>query len=242
VASHFTGHNINPQRQNFLKDIYSISFEVCATELMALLLECNEIKQLWPIYNRALKRFEPKYGLYQYEARSGYNYLAIGKLAKNQSCIEVFNSEYEGITLLRSLIEKFEIDYRFCKYGSPGEGEAPIQTDLSNLPDVDHHNAQIENAIAFYLKNRPSFAIMDKGRTTEERSCIWVENGHFYGMGYIGSDLAFNEVAELKDFVKPYRSNHYIMQLIYGYAEKFPGKVKIEEKIEERSKKKEKKS
>ena len=38
VASHFSGHKITSQRQNFLRDIYSISFEICATELMALLL------------------------------------------------------------------------------------------------------------------------------------------------------------------------------------------------------------
>jgi hypothetical protein len=57
---------------------------------MAVLLECTEIKDLWPVYNKALKRFEPKYGLFEYEARNGYRYLAIGKL-KNQSCIETFD-------------------------------------------------------------------------------------------------------------------------------------------------------
>ncbi|MES2409930.1 MAG: exonuclease domain-containing protein [Bacteroidota bacterium] len=225
VASHFTGHNINPQRQNFLKDIYSISFEVCATELMALLLECNEIKNLWPAYNRALKRFEFKYGLYEYEARSGYKYLAVGKLSKHQSCIESFSNQYDAITLLRKLAEEFNIDHRFCKYGT-AEEEIPRQQDEANLPESKPHNQQIENAIDFFQKNRPNFAIIDKGRSADERSCIWVENGHFYGMGYIASDVAFAEVSEIRDFVEPYKSNQYIMQLIYKYAEKFPGKVK----------------
>jgi DNA polymerase-3 subunit epsilon len=232
VASHFTGHNINPQRQNFLKDIYSISFEVCATELMALLLECNEIKMLWPAHNRALKRFEFRYGLYEYEARSGYKYLAVGKLSKHQSCIESFNSQYDGINLLRKLAEEFKIDYRFCKYGT-AEEEVPKLQDGTNLPNIEEHNQQIENAIDSFLKNRPSFAIIDKGRNSDERSCIWVENGHFYGMGYISSDTALVDVSEVKEYVTPYRSNQYIMQLIYSYAEKYPGKVKkhqIEEK------------
>ncbi len=233
VASHFSGHNINPQRQNFLKDIYSISFEVCATELMALLLECNEIKALWPIHNRALKRFEAKYGLYQYEARSGYKYLAVGKLAKNQASIEAFNSQYEGITKLRALAEEFGIDYRFCKYGTVEENFG--QQDLTALPDVAQHNQQIEQAIESFVANRPSFAIIDKGRNVEERSCIWVENGHFYGMGYFASDISFTEISEFKDYVTQYRSNQYIMQLIYTYAEKYPGKVKscaIEERMD----------
>jgi DNA polymerase-3 subunit epsilon len=225
VASHFTGHNINSQRQNFLRDIHGISFEVCATELMALLLECAEIKKLWPTYNRALKRFEPKYGLYQYEARSGYKYLAIGKLAKFQSCIESFNSMYDGINVLRSLSEKFEIDYRFCHYGNTTENGAPIHS-LSNLPVIQQHNQQIDNALDFLLSNRPSFAIIDKGRSADEYSCIWVENGRFYGMGYIASDIQLNEFSDLRHYVVPYSSNQYIMQLIYTYAEKYPGKVK----------------
>ena len=224
VASHFTGHNIKPQRQNFLRDIYGISFEICATELMALLLECTEIKKLWPIYNKALKRFEPKFGLYQYEARNGYKYLAIGKLGKFQSCVESFHNLYDGINVLRGLAEQFKIDYRFCNYCSVHEGE--ILQNLAPLPEVEQHNQQIDNALDFLISNKSSFAIIDKGRSIEERSCIWVEDGHFYGMGYIGLETGFTDLSEIKEYVTPYSSNHYIMQLIRTYAEKFPGKVK----------------
>ncbi|PZX93279.1 DNA polymerase III subunit epsilon [Flavobacterium aquariorum] len=232
VASHFSGHNVNAQRQNFLKDIYGISYEVCATELMALLLECDEIKKLWPAYNRALKRFESKFGLYQYEARNGYKYLSIGKLTKFQTCIQEFNSQYEGITVLQNLAQQFKIDHRFCQYGVSIVGDFFPKKDLTNLPDVTHHNETIENAIAFLLDNRTSFAIIDKGKTIEEKSCIWVENGHFYGMGYFPSDIGCTELSELKDYITPYRSNQYIMHLIYAYAEKYPGKVKRLQMIE----------
>jgi DNA polymerase-3 subunit epsilon len=233
VASHFSGHNVTPQRQHFLRDIHAISFEVCANELMALLLECTEIKKLWPVYNRALKRFDPKYGLYEYEARNGYRYLAVGKLFKHQTCIEMFHSEYDGINLLQNLARQFELDHRFCKYGRTAEGEASPSRDLTNLPDVEHHNLQIRNAIEFVSGNRPSFAIVDKGRTADERSCIWVENGHFYGMGYIASDIGFTEPSEIKEYVTPYKSNQYIMQLLYSYAAKYPGKVLKQGKLSE---------
>lgn len=225
VASHFSGHNINSQRQNFLRDIYGISFEICATELMALLLECTEIKQLWPTYNRALKRFEPKYGLYQYEARNGYKYLAIGKVNKFQVCTYEFNSLYDAINLLRSLSEQFKIDQRFCKYSKPEEGVIFQNNDIEDSPDVSLHNEQVDNAIDFLLNQRPSFAIIDKGRSTDERSCIWVEKGHFYGMGYIPSDASITEPSEVKNYVTPYKSNQYIMHLIFAYAEKHPNKI-----------------
>jgi len=224
VASHFSGHKITPQRQHFLRDIYAISFEICATELMALLLECSEIKKLWPTYNSALKRFEPKYGLYQYEARNGYKYLVTGKLNKFQHCIEHFNTIHDGINMLITLKQQFEIDNRFCRYGI-STGENFPNNDFTDLPEVTSHNEKIENAINHLVTNRSSFGIVDKGRSADERSCIWVEKGHFYGMGYITSDVGFTEPSEIKQYVTPYKSNQYIMHLINSYAQKYPGKV-----------------
>lgn len=225
VASHFSGHKITSQRQHFLRDIHSISFEVCATELYALLLECSEIKKLWPVFNSALKRFEPKFGLYEYEARNGYRYLAVGKLAKFQSSIQTFHTEIEGINLLRDLARTFEIDYRFCKYGRPDDGELIKNSNLLDMPDIDSHNSRVAMAIDSLSVEKPSFAIVDKGRSADERSCIWVENGHFYGMGYIGMEVGITNPADVKDHVTPYRSNQYIMQLIQSFADKYPTKV-----------------
>ncbi|HEU4496016.1 MAG TPA: exonuclease domain-containing protein, partial [Flavobacterium sp.] len=225
VASHFSGHSVTPQRQHFLRDICGISFEVCGTELMALLLECSEIKKLWPEHNRALKRFEPKFGLYRYEARNGYHYLAVGKVAKFQTCLKTFNNEHEGINTLRGLAEKFGIDGRFCKYGKPAEGIFFSPAENTALPDIAEHNRQVENAIDCLLEDRPSFAIIDKGRDSSEQSCIWIENGEFYGMGYIPSDLGFARHAEIKEYLSPSRSSHYIMQLISSFAKKYPQKI-----------------
>lgn len=228
VATHFSGHNVNAQRQNFLRDIHGISYEICGTELMALLLECSEIKKLWPTYNRALKKFESKYGLYQYEARNGYQYLAVGKLTKFQSCIEHFNSLYEGVNLLQRLSNQFDIDYRFCKYDTNvTAGNLPIE-DSKDLPDIESHNENIRNAIDFIANNKQSFAILDVGRTQEERSCIWVEKGHFYGMGYIAWDSIITAAEELKESLELFKSNQYSVQLILNYADKNPRKVVLD--------------
>ena len=225
VASHFGGHKTTPQRQHFLRDIYAITYEVCGTELMALLLECIEIKQLWPVHNKALKRFELKYGLFEYEARNGYRYLATGKLAKNQHCIETFDNIYGGINLLQELAQKFDIDQRFCKYGGMHDGVFAIQEDTLALPEVDFHNDSIQAAIDYYLNNRLSFAIIDKGRTTNERSCILVEKGQFYGMGYLDFDVVINNPFDVKEYLTRYKTNQYCSQLVFSFAKKYPGKV-----------------
>ncbi|WDO12350.1 GIY-YIG nuclease family protein [Flavobacterium sp. WW92] len=225
VAQHFGGHKITPQRQHFMRDIHSISHEPCATEFMALLLECCEIKKLWPAHNRALKRFEPRFGLYHYQARSGYQYLAVGKLAKGQACVELFHTQYDGVNLLLSLAAEFGIDHRFCHYGTHDEGDLLIRKGNDSLPDLDEHNLRIDRALEHLSLSRPSFGIVDKGRSADERSCVWVEKGHFYGMGYLPSDTGIREASEIRDYVTPYASNGYLMQLINAYAEKYPGKV-----------------
>ena len=225
VTSHFIGNSITPQRQNFLREIYGVSFEICATEFMALLLECTEIKKLWPIHNRALKKFEPKFGLHEYEARNGYHYLAIGKLSKGQQAIETFGNIYEGINLLNQLIEQFKIDVRFCNFGQKEVGIFQQVVSKEPLPSLTNHNKKVRKALDFLAQNQPTYAIVDKGRNTDEKSCIWVEKGHFYGMGYIANEEAIYETQQLKEYVTRYQSNQYIMKLIHSYVEKYPSKV-----------------
>ncbi|RQO31192.1 DNA polymerase III subunit epsilon [Taibaiella sp. KBW10] len=227
VASHFSGHNISPQRQHFLREIYSISFEPCATELMALLLECIEIKRLWPAYNRSLKRFEPKFGLFQYEARNGYQYLAIGKLSKFHQCVHVFDRQYDGIVLLRNLIDEFQLDHRFCKFGLPSKPDRTedVFEEAAVLPDLAEYNERVYLALSDLTQRQKSFIIIDKGRVAEEQSCIWVEKGNLYAMGYIDAYTQISESEDLKNSLTRYYGNHYMAQLIRNYVEKYPHKV-----------------
>lgn len=226
VASHFTGHSIHKQRQHFLKEIYHITFEVCATELMALLLECTEIKRLWPAYNRALKRFEPKFGLFRYEAQNGYHYLAVGKLKKHCPCLQTFNVEYEGIHVLRQLMINFELDPRMCMFAASDTPYANRikETDVS-LPNIEAHNAQVDLAVDHLLGQQQTFVIVDKGRTLDEKSYVWVEQGNFYAMGYLDHDAQLASMEDIRSSLKRYYGNHYMMQLINSYVSKYPRKV-----------------
>ena len=224
VAAHFTGHNPNPQRQHFLRHIHAVDYEVCATELMAFLLECIEIRRLWPFYNRALKRFEPKYGLLMYEDRAGYKRLAVGRLGRTQPCVHVCHREFEGVQLLRRLAEDFRLDTRLCHFGKRLPAP-PGVTDPAPLPAAGDHNARVEEALAHLAADQPTFAILDKGRTADEKSCIWIERGQFHAMGYIAADTDLRTPGDIRDSLPRYQGNHYMMQLIRACAEQYPHKV-----------------
>jgi DNA polymerase-3 subunit epsilon len=76
------------------------------------------------------------------------------------------------------------------------------------------------------MKARPSFAIIEKGLSATEQSCVLMLNGEFYGMGYIPRDIQINDVDTLAGYLTRYKDNGFIRNLILSYAEKNTNTVK----------------
>jgi DNA polymerase-3 subunit epsilon len=239
VVSHFSNNKPGRQKQEFLRNIYSISHETTGTELMAFLLECIEIKRLWPAYNRSLKRFEPSYGLYVYEDRNGYSRLILEKRKRQLQPVYTFSLLLEGQNLLRKLVREYRLCPKLCfiqRDNDPCIGLSTPGTAASAIADMHcygaceqrespaSYNERVEAAIAALVKSLPSFTLMDEGRHPEEKSCILIEQGRLYGMGYLPTDTAIADAEELKNYLTRYPENDYMRGLIYQHAEKWPGK------------------
>jgi DNA polymerase-3 subunit epsilon len=225
VCSHFTGNNPGLQRQEFLKSIHRISYQACGTELIAVVLEAVEIKRLWPKYNRSLKRFENTYGLYAYEDQRGYIRLAVDKHRKHMPAVYACNSLLEGYNLLNNLIETFSLCPKMCfvqKNDQPCTGNNLNACACEGHETPDEYNIKVTAAIDELKKALPTFAIRDEGRNGEEHSCILIEEGRFYGMGYISHYFEANNIQQLKNYLTPYPGNDYIKNIVTGYASRFP--------------------
>lgn len=225
VSSHFTGNNPGQQRQEFLRNIHQITHQVCGTELIAFVLEAVEIKRLWPKYNRSLKRFEHAYGLYMYEDQRGYMRLAVDKYRKYTGALYTCNTMLEGRAVLNQLIEMFDLCPKLCFIQNNTEvcsSTAKDKCACTGIEPVKTYNERINLAIAELNNALPTFAIRDEGRTDDEHSCILVEKGKFYGMGYISHYFQVENLQQLKDYITPYPGNDYIKNLVANYAEKFP--------------------
>jgi DNA polymerase-3 subunit epsilon len=109
VNSHFSNNSSGRQKQNFISHIHSISFQSCATELMAQVLESAEIKRNWPQFNFSQKNRENALGIYSYEDQNGYLHLIIEKNKKNLQPVCTFQNIFEGHSILRKVIEEFEL-------------------------------------------------------------------------------------------------------------------------------------
>jgi len=214
VRSHFSNNKTTKQKQDFLRDVCRISYKKCATELMAHILESNEIRRLWPIYNRSQKGYLPKYGLFVYEDRQGYKRFVIEKNKQYYKPIHTFNSLAEGQNRLRQLIKEFGLCVHLCNLSK--------DCDCTHHDDTLAYNTKMNQAIEKVQLELPSFAYLDKGIHDNEQSCILVKSGNFYGMGYIKDIHSLPDIDQLEKQLEPLQDNDYIRNLVYKHAQDHP--------------------
>ncbi|WP_270087012.1 exonuclease domain-containing protein [Sphingobacterium sp. SYP-B4668] len=228
VLSHFTGNNTTAKRQLFVNEIHDIEAILSGTELMALLMEYNLIKKHWPVHNRALKQYEPKIGILSYEDMKGYQRLAVTKVAKGVRCILYFERPYEANQMLLSLIDEYGLDPLLCNFYSPSgaqRGDRNLPVESHELPTQALYNVKVYLAIRSLGENKRSYVIVDKGRTDEEQSYIYVKDNNLYAMGFIDG---YQDIQSIEDMIGSKdlcTSNYYVMQLIRQYLESNPQKV-----------------
>ncbi|UKJ05978.1 exonuclease domain-containing protein [Solitalea lacus] len=225
VLSHFTNNKPNQQKQEFLRNIYSISFTECGTELYSFVLEALEIKKYWPKYNRSLKQYDQLYGLYLFDAQNGYKRLAISKKIKNFTALATFNTLNEGYRFLHQLTEDYELCSKLCFLGNHSEMCSPeCRGACKGDESFVTYNERVEMALAAVSNYLPSFAIIDDGRNENEKSCLLVLKGEFYGMGFIDDHTIWNNVDSLKQTLTVCSSYDYVKNLLYQYVINNPGK------------------
>jgi DNA polymerase III subunit epsilon len=229
VNSHFSNNKTNRQKQEFLKKIYNISYKTTATELMAFILESIEIRKLWPEQNRSLKRFEQTYGLYTFEDRMGYMRFCIEKKKKNLKSLYTFNLLAEGHILLRKLVVRYNLCPKLCFLQSEHvacqlPAESQCRGACQQREAAADYNKRVLQCISHLDQELPSFALIASGLNLQEQSCILMEKGKFYGMGYLPSGTDLPTIDDLKFRLTPYAENDYIRGLVYQYAERYPDK------------------
>ncbi len=231
VVSHFTNNKPGRQKQDFLREIHHISFQECGTELMSFILEAVEIKRLWPAYNRSLKRFEYAYALYSFEDQKGYIRLLIDRKKKFSKPYYTFNAILEGYNLIKSLIAGFNLCPKLCFVQRNTEACIPLGDEsckgaCEQLEPAEQYNERVIKALESLSSTLPGFVLIDEGRTVEEKSCLLIENGQFYGMGYITHDLTQADISLLKSHLTHYPTNDYIRNMILNAALRYPHKVR----------------
>jgi len=205
VASHFSGKNESERKQNFLREIYAVSFELCGNELVSLLLEAQEIKKLWPKYNRAMKNVDLRFGLYDFEDRNGIINLVIDKSRKYFRPLVSYSSMYEAREYMDHVIKAYSLDRMYCGFEKLEwvGGQAVQKKRLEDALEIQEYNERVQAAMEALQHNRETFALIGSGRQNDEQSIVLVEEGKFIGFGFVTKDTPLQSLEELGNHIKP---------------------------------------
>lgn len=191
VRTHFNGSMKSARRQAFLRDIYRIEGESTGSVLMARLIEDELIRTHWPIHNRAQKSIPVRTAIVAYTDQRGYNRLHLQRQRNVKHAIRWFRKEDEARAWLHAQAIAHNLHPELLGLGSDG------RTSIVESADKDHHNAAVHQLIEA-AKAHEIWAIVDRGRTPDERAVVLMENEHVKGWCFTDQTVSrFEEIEEL---------------------------------------------
>jgi DNA polymerase-3 subunit epsilon len=220
VFSHFSNEK-SERTLKMIDEVHSILYELTGSELIALLLESDEIKTQKPKYNRRQRRAASHYGIFSYINDDGYICFKTEGIKKDNPVVS-FNSAKEARDRLYVLSEKFDLCQKLCNlYDATGAcfyyqlnhcKGACIQEESPK--DYNQRAQAMLDELAYDWQN---FFIIDAGRNDDEKSVVKIENGRYMGFGYIDTESIGNDLENLSDVIKTYPDNRDVQQIIRTY-------------------------
>ena len=204
------------------QQINRIDFEITGSELLALLKESDEIKRKQPLFNRSQRRTYYSYGITQSLTSEGYIALRVEKLNDADHPLISFSSKMAAREYLFRLIEKHELCQQISGLYPPGGPCFHFTIKQCNGACIsqespEEFNYRAEDAINELTYLHRDFVILDKGRRSDEKSIVVIENGMYQGFGYLSEDNQIEKPHEFKDFITNYEDNRDVQQIIRSY-------------------------
>lgn len=223
ITSHFSGASKNGRNQYIRNEVHHIDYQLTGNELVALVLESQEIKRLWPKYNRSQKYISNQWGIYTYEDREGYVRFNVSKKIKGLIPLLTFNTHADGFHYLMAVVKQFELCPKLCGIQKT-TGEC-YDVKLGNCKgaccgdeSVEDYNTRIMEAINSFSNDDRSFAIIGEGRNEDELSLILVEKGNYIGFGFYDREVPVSNLEDAKNLIDLYKPTVEIENYLNSYA------------------------
>jgi DNA polymerase III subunit epsilon len=199
------------KNKKMLFELMNVDFIETGSELIALLLEAEEIKIHQPLYNRMRKREEFTHAIDTYHSAEGVIQFKILPAAECEQPLLSFNTYSTARERLESWIEEHELCLRYC--GLTAEDAVCFHHQIRKCrgicageEDVERYNERASKILQAHQYSTKSFVIVDRGRERQEQSLILVEKGKYKGYGYSDSSTQINTLEDLRSGI---RSAHY---------------------------------
>lgn len=212
--------------------IADITYEITGSELVALLVETEEIKRNKPVFNRVGRRSGNHIGLFYYENDEGYLCLKVKRMTSTDGVpLATFSNADESKDFLDRLMEKYDLCQTLCNlYAS---GSACFHYEIKKCfgacigeEPAEVYNLRAQKAIDSVGLSTKSFLLFDKGRNVTEKSVVKVVNGKLIGYGFFDPSSIDGNLSLLDDVLIPCSDNRDAHGIIRSFLAKAkPGSV-----------------
>ncbi|MFM2394850.1 MAG: hypothetical protein RLZZ546_2833 [Bacteroidota bacterium] len=224
---------ITAKSEKMIRLTNDIDYVETGSELIALLLESEEIKIHNPQINKAQKTKLYPYYIYAIEDVDKYICFGINKEGSKGKATEKILSYYSSITSAKGYLGYIRELYQLCeqKLIVPHEqSKSCIYYSMGgclgacrNLEDSYSYNERAELALEHLFKifDR-DFIIVTEGRNTEEIGLVLVKDQKYYGFGFITKEDADMGIEEMLESIEERLSTPECNMIIHQFLKSQP--------------------
>ncbi|MDX2306064.1 MAG: exonuclease domain-containing protein [Microscillaceae bacterium] len=234
IAGHFATNLENRKTIEIKNRVARIDFVLTGSELIALLLESDEIKIHQPLFNRAQRRTRFHYGIFTRKSRSGYLQFYVERTkTQTKTAVYVAVSAMAARQVLYNKVKEFQLCQKLCGLYDIGTACFGYQIKeclgaCLELESPEDYNVRAEAALdSFNYFARKSFIIITRGRSYDEKGLICVENGRYLGFGYIDETAQISHLEDAKIYIQRYPDNKDIQKILWSWLKNHPGDAKV---------------
>jgi DNA polymerase-3 subunit epsilon len=222
IAGHFTGEAREWNRSNIRNEIHHISYELTGNELIALILESQEIRRLWPKYNLAQKYKVEEWGVYDYEDRNGYLRFGVNVVSRGARPLITFSSKGDAWNFMWEKVREYDLCPKLsglqvakglCFSHQSGSCKGACQ----GVEKPKKYNKRVQKAIDSFFESGQTVAIVGRGRRPDEKSVVLVEKGNYLGFGFFDESENVSNLEAAKNFIKPAKENRMVQNIVNSY-------------------------
>ncbi|MCC5920173.1 MAG: GIY-YIG nuclease family protein [Cyclobacteriaceae bacterium] len=220
VYSHFGGSSETYTKQAYQKEVRNVSYELCGNDFIAFIRESQEIHKHWPKYNRSQKKPSQLWAVISYENQMGYKILELVKRKKGLPIIFTFNSAAEGRQFLHQICSSYELCPKLCGIQKVSQECYDYSVNACKgacigKEEVKAYNQRLSEGIEKARSQRASYVAIGKGRTSIEKSVVYVENGVYQGHTFSESIIE-SEIPQMLDNIPPAKTTPFIQHYIFS--------------------------
>lgn len=219
-------NNKSAKGLRMIEEISRIKYEHTGSDLIAMLLESELIKEHQPKFNRRLKKSRFPFGLYDQVNGNGYIELNIESVGQNDSNpLLHFSTKKEGLEYVRDLTEKHTLCQKLCGLYNSKTSCFQYEVKACNgaciaKENPEDYNGRIEAYLQTLQYNGRSFMILEKGRERNEKSIILIKDGIYQGYGYAPYQFYTNNIEQLDEILLFKKEDRDVKSIINSYLRK----------------------